>query len=232
MPSSRQNKRLRLLVRLLCAIAWVLLGVGVFWLRSPSPSAVFDAPVRHFYLDNVSRSDAVKALSGQTDTRLDVDWNAMTKLALLPDTPISLHIESATLGQTLKAIFAAPGYKLDDVLFETDRGTIHVTSEFEQSRVTCVYDIGDIVEASYAQHLQEPRVNESESGGGFTGSRPTRQECAEEFTRRLANVIATPPDWMNVSERYLIITHGREKQKQFAALIAEFHRANGRKPGM
>lgn len=231
-----QSRHQRTILRLLCAIAWLLVAIAVWELRSPPrpESTVFDAPVRHVNFDNVPRSEALKVLSKRTGARLDIDWTAMGHLGILPDTPINVRIESATLGETLKAIFTECGIPREtSVLFEASDSTIRAITEDEQSPVTCVYDIAGIVESDYT--FRSTHFVSRESGGGFVrdGS-PTRQECAEELSWKLADMVSldwsglfgAPPDWMKVSERYLVITRGHEKQKRFAALIAEFHRAN------
>jgi hypothetical protein len=159
---------------------------------------------------------------------VNVDWDALNSQGIHPDDPILLHLESATLGDILNALFPASA---DGPLFRTERNTILITTRMEEPPLVRVYDVSDLVDASYAFHQLDPIRHVCINAMDVTADPPTRQECVWELAETICFAAQLEfddqhvfDDRINAVGSCLIVTVRREKQDEVAASLARLRR--------
>jgi hypothetical protein len=259
MAFTRPNKRMRILLRLLICAAWALVACALPGSRqAPPPALVLAVPVRHFDVDGVERAAAVQMLGKWTGVRIEADWPALVHLGIGERDLVDLRIESASLGTTVKAIFATRKEwdnrdefwrkrrgSLDDVHFEIHPGSIRVSSESAQPTVVRIYDISEIVEAEHVYRVAEWQRDSAAlpPGSGYFGNGTTRLDCAKGLADAIAQSIfpdlsafgaplpAAQPT-VNASERFLFAVMPPSTQREIAALLAASRQTHGHRPAL
>jgi hypothetical protein len=153
------------IIKVLLTSVVVLLTIIAFelrrsaWTNTPPPlqpqlpfaESKLNERISTFKLDNVSVSDAVKALSSRCGIPISVDWAGLTSSNEPPVSTrvVTLDMSDVPVWAILKSIFAQPSLTWDDSLhFAVVGDTVFVTRGQSLATIEmslCVYDVRDLL---------------------------------------------------------------------------------------
>jgi len=247
----RRKRRFRLGIAIGVTAATVALCLTVLVLRRANVSDSGDAPPARTYkktpadravreklnsriarldLDGVELRQAIRRLRETSGSKIRVNWPALAKEGVQPETTVKAHLKNVTLSKAIETV-------LDDVscigrqrVDETglghviEDGAITISSKFDLVRHTVVrdYDIGDIT--ALALGFERRQAVTMGDDAGQADDIPCRSEIVARITCIITEIIDyrswnDPGGDVSEKDGKLVVTQGTANHESIARLL-------------
>ncbi len=172
-----------------------------------SPNAALVRPADPVEFDNVSLRNVVQFLRDVTAANIFVNWNALQKVGVTPETPVSLKLGRVSVAQLLTLSLKAAG---EDVTYYVEGNVITITTKAaaNDNMVTIIYPVDDLVMVipNFKGPNIDPSANATSGGGGGNSALSnldtddddeqelTREERMEELVELITELVE-PEVW-------------------------------------